>query len=125
MEAIIYLISSMLDGTEIAFLWCTHFLRYGHRTLSVFIKCWWLGVITAQLQCTVTVEEVVTVSKKHCIPVFHLLLSVQEDGFIKELSITMQLLRNCLYQNEECKVSSALRSVDSSSGSALLNFYMR
>ncbi|OWK01550.1 RTTN, partial [Cervus elaphus hippelaphus] len=26
-----------------------------------------------------------------------------EDGFIKELSIAMQLLRNCLYQNEECK----------------------
>lgn len=70
MEAIIYLISSMLDGTEIAFLWCTHFLRYGHRTLSGFIKCWWLGVITAQLQCTVTVEEGVTVSKKHCIPSF-------------------------------------------------------
>ena len=90
-----------------------------------FIKCWWLGVITAQLQCTVTVKEGVTVSKKHCIPVFHLLLSVQEDGFIKELSITMQLLRNCLYQNEECKVSRAPRSVDSSSGSALLNVYMR
>uniref|UniRef100_A0A673UZD7 Rotatin n=1 Tax=Suricata suricatta TaxID=37032 RepID=A0A673UZD7_SURSU len=27
----------------------------------------------------------------------------KEDGFIKELSIAMQLLRNCLYQNEECK----------------------
>lgn len=69
-EAIIYLISSKLDGTEIAFLWYTHFLRYGHCTLSVFIKCWWLGVITAQLQCTVTVREGVTVSKKHCIPGF-------------------------------------------------------
>ena len=32
----------------------------------------------------------------------------QEDGFIKELSIAMQLLRNCLYQNEECKVSRAI-----------------
>lgn len=31
----------------------------------------------------------------------------QEDGFIKELSIAMQLLRNCLYQNEGCKVSRA------------------
>uniref|UniRef100_A0A3Q2HYA1 Rotatin n=1 Tax=Equus caballus TaxID=9796 RepID=A0A3Q2HYA1_HORSE len=30
-------------------------------------------------------------------------LRKKEDGFIKELSITMQLLRNCLYQNEECK----------------------
>ncbi|XP_039107872.1 rotatin isoform X2 [Hyaena hyaena] len=30
-------------------------------------------------------------------------LKKQEDGFIKELSIAMQLLRNCLYQNEECK----------------------
>ncbi|XP_026639388.1 rotatin isoform X1 [Microtus ochrogaster] len=32
-------------------------------------------------------------------------LKKKEDGFIKELSITMQLLRNCLYQNEECKVA--------------------
>ncbi|XP_032943684.1 rotatin [Rhinolophus ferrumequinum] len=30
-------------------------------------------------------------------------LRKKEDGFIKELSIAMQLLRNCLYQNEECK----------------------
>ncbi|XP_013829760.2 PREDICTED: rotatin isoform X2 [Capra hircus] len=30
-------------------------------------------------------------------------LKKKEDGFIKELSIAMQLLRNCLYQNEECK----------------------
>nr|XP_051707845.1 rotatin isoform X3 [Oryctolagus cuniculus] len=30
-------------------------------------------------------------------------LKKKEDAFIKELSITMQLLRNCLYQNEECK----------------------
>uniref|UniRef100_A0A8C0WXA4 Rotatin n=1 Tax=Castor canadensis TaxID=51338 RepID=A0A8C0WXA4_CASCN len=30
-------------------------------------------------------------------------LKKKEDGFVKELSITMQLLRNCLYQNEECK----------------------
>ncbi|KAM6167804.1 rotatin isoform 2-T2 [Erethizon dorsatum] len=30
-------------------------------------------------------------------------LKKKEDGFTKELSITMQLLRNCLYQNEECK----------------------
>lgn len=34
-------------------------------------------------------------------------LKKKEDGLIKELSITMQLLRNCLYQNEECKVSTA------------------
>ncbi|KAM5219585.1 rotatin isoform 2-T2 [Hipposideros larvatus] len=27
----------------------------------------------------------------------------KEDGFIQELSVAMQLLRNCLYQNEECK----------------------
>uniref|UniRef100_G1MJ99 Rotatin n=1 Tax=Ailuropoda melanoleuca TaxID=9646 RepID=G1MJ99_AILME len=33
-------------------------------------------------------------------------LKKQEDGFIKELSTAMQLLRNCLYQNEECKCSS-------------------
>ncbi|XP_031222078.1 rotatin isoform X5 [Mastomys coucha] len=32
-------------------------------------------------------------------------LKKKEDGFIKELSIAMQLLRNCLYQNEECKVA--------------------
>ncbi|GAB1301922.1 Rotatin [Apodemus speciosus] len=32
-------------------------------------------------------------------------LKKKEDGFIKELSITMQLLRNCLYQNEECKMA--------------------
>ncbi|XP_060232941.1 rotatin [Meriones unguiculatus] len=32
-------------------------------------------------------------------------LKKKEDGLIKELSITMQLLRNCLYQNEECKVA--------------------
>ncbi|XP_068419530.1 rotatin isoform X1 [Eschrichtius robustus] len=32
-------------------------------------------------------------------------LKKKEDGFIKELSIAMQLLRNCLYQNEECKES--------------------
>uniref|UniRef100_A0A8C6DH88 Rotatin n=1 Tax=Moschus moschiferus TaxID=68415 RepID=A0A8C6DH88_MOSMO len=30
-------------------------------------------------------------------------LKKKEDGFVKELSIAMQLLRNCLYQNEECK----------------------
>ncbi|XP_036086020.1 rotatin isoform X3 [Rousettus aegyptiacus] len=30
-------------------------------------------------------------------------LKKKEDGFIKELSIAMQLLRNCLYQNEGCK----------------------
>ncbi|KAM5222136.1 rotatin isoform 2-T2 [Ctenodactylus gundi] len=30
-------------------------------------------------------------------------LKKREDGFIKELSVPMQLLRNCLYQNEECK----------------------
>ncbi|XP_060030017.1 rotatin isoform X2 [Erinaceus europaeus] len=30
-------------------------------------------------------------------------LKRKEDGFIKELSLAMQLLRNCLYQNEECK----------------------
>ncbi|XP_063087539.1 rotatin isoform X2 [Cavia porcellus] len=30
-------------------------------------------------------------------------LKKKEDGFTKELSVTMQLLRNCLYQNEECK----------------------
>ncbi|XP_049755865.1 rotatin isoform X1 [Elephas maximus indicus] len=30
-------------------------------------------------------------------------LKKKEDGFIKELSTAMQLLRNCLYQNEECK----------------------
>ncbi|EHB11609.1 Rotatin, partial [Heterocephalus glaber] len=30
-------------------------------------------------------------------------LKKKEDGFTKELSITMQLLRNCLYQNKECK----------------------
>lgn len=30
-------------------------------------------------------------------------LRKKEDGVIKELSIAMQLLRNCLYQNEECK----------------------
>ncbi|XP_010853349.1 PREDICTED: rotatin isoform X4 [Bison bison bison] len=30
-------------------------------------------------------------------------LRKKEDGFVKELSIAMQLLRNCLYQNEECK----------------------
>uniref|UniRef100_A0A8C6RDZ2 Rotatin n=1 Tax=Nannospalax galili TaxID=1026970 RepID=A0A8C6RDZ2_NANGA len=32
-------------------------------------------------------------------------LKNKEDGFVKELSITMQLLRNCLYQNEECKAA--------------------
>ncbi|XP_051019849.1 LOW QUALITY PROTEIN: rotatin [Acomys russatus] len=32
-------------------------------------------------------------------------LKKKEDGFVKELSIAMQLLRNCLYQNEECKVA--------------------
>ncbi|XP_052011428.1 rotatin [Apodemus sylvaticus] len=32
-------------------------------------------------------------------------LKKKEDGFIKELSINMQLLRNCLYQNEECKMA--------------------
>ncbi|XP_008066610.2 rotatin [Carlito syrichta] len=30
-------------------------------------------------------------------------LRKKEDGVIKELSIAMQLLRNCLYQNEDCK----------------------
>ncbi|XP_037661680.1 rotatin isoform X3 [Choloepus didactylus] len=30
-------------------------------------------------------------------------LKKKEDGFVKELSIAMQLLRNCLYQNQECK----------------------
>ncbi|XP_058532859.1 rotatin isoform X1 [Ochotona princeps] len=30
-------------------------------------------------------------------------LKKKDDGLIKELSITMQLLRNCLYQNKECK----------------------
>ncbi|KAM4841045.1 rotatin [Thomomys bottae] len=30
-------------------------------------------------------------------------LKKKEDSFTKELSTTMQLLRNCLYQNEECK----------------------
>uniref|UniRef100_A0A8C5XEA1 Rotatin n=1 Tax=Microcebus murinus TaxID=30608 RepID=A0A8C5XEA1_MICMU len=30
-------------------------------------------------------------------------LKKKEDGIIKELIIAMQLLRNCLYQNEECK----------------------
>ncbi|XP_063492703.1 rotatin isoform X2 [Symphalangus syndactylus] len=30
-------------------------------------------------------------------------LKKKEDGVIKELSLAMQLLRNCLYQNEECK----------------------
>ncbi|KFO38424.1 rotatin isoform X3 [Fukomys damarensis] len=30
-------------------------------------------------------------------------LKKKEDGFTKELSIIMQLLRNCLYQNKECK----------------------
>lgn len=56
----------------------------------------------------------ITVSKKCYIHVFNFFVSIQEDGFIKELSITMQLLRNCLYQNEECKVSRAPQSVDSS-----------
>ncbi|XP_008562647.1 PREDICTED: rotatin [Galeopterus variegatus] len=32
-------------------------------------------------------------------------LKKKEDGFIKELSSAMQLLRNCLYQNEECKAA--------------------
>lgn len=37
-----------------------------------------------------------------------LFLFKQEDGFIKELSIAMQLLRNCLYRNlKKCKVSRA------------------
>lgn len=31
----------------------------------------------------------------------------QEDGGVKELSVALQLLRNCLYQNGECKVSRA------------------
>ncbi|XP_042549459.1 rotatin isoform X1 [Dipodomys spectabilis] len=31
------------------------------------------------------------------------ILKKKEDGFTKELGTTMQLLRNCLYQNEECK----------------------
>ncbi|XP_057556109.1 rotatin isoform X3 [Hippopotamus amphibius kiboko] len=30
-------------------------------------------------------------------------LKKKEDGFVNELSVAMQLLRNCLYQNEECK----------------------
>ncbi|KAM5304036.1 rotatin isoform 1-T1 [Glossophaga mutica] len=30
-------------------------------------------------------------------------LRKKEDGFAKELGTAMQLLRNCLYQNEECK----------------------
>uniref|UniRef100_H0XCE5 Rotatin n=1 Tax=Otolemur garnettii TaxID=30611 RepID=H0XCE5_OTOGA len=30
-------------------------------------------------------------------------LKKKEEGFIKELNTAMQLLRNCLYQNEECK----------------------
>lgn len=41
----------------------------------------------------------------HCVHIFNCFLFEQEDGVIKELSIAMQLLRNCLYQNEECKVS--------------------
>lgn len=34
-----------------------------------------------------------------------LLLFEQEDGVVKELGTAMQLLRNCLYQNEDGKVS--------------------
>ncbi|ERE84326.1 rotatin [Cricetulus griseus] len=48
--------------------------------------------ITAQLNLDVLRPGKATLKKK-------------EDGFIKELSIIMQLLRNCLYQNEECKVA--------------------
>lgn len=44
---------------------------------------------------------------KHVVTVSNFFLFQQEDGFIKELSVAMQLLRNCLYQNEECKVSRA------------------
>lgn len=35
----------------------------------------------------------------------------QEDGFAKELATAMQLLRNCLYRNEGCKVSGATSQV--------------
>lgn len=50
----------------------------------------------------------------------------QEDGFIKELSIAMQLLRNCLYQNEECKVSRTMfQNFDSNAAIKQFNFYMR
>lgn len=31
----------------------------------------------------------------------------QQDGLAKELSVAMQLLRNCLYQNKDCRVSRA------------------
>ncbi|XP_007953796.1 rotatin [Orycteropus afer afer] len=37
-------------------------------------------------------------------------LRKKEDGFIKDLSTAMQLLRNCLYQNEECKAKTTLKS---------------
>lgn len=42
---------------------------------------------------------------------FSTALFEQEEGFAKELGTAMQLLRNCLYQNEECKVSGATSQV--------------
>jgi hypothetical protein len=79
-------------------------------------------MITAQLQCTVTPKEGITVSQGTAFMLFNFSVSIQEDGFIKELSITMQLLRNCLYQNEECKVSREPQTADSSSSSEWLRF---
>lgn len=46
-----------------------------------------------------------------CAHILQLLLFEQEDGFVKELSTAMQLLRNCLYRNEEGKVSSATSQI--------------
>lgn len=58
MEPIIYLSSSMLDRTEIAFVWRMHFLRYGHLSeiisLSVPSKLWWSGAVRAHWHCNVT-----------------------------------------------------------------------
>lgn len=115
MEPITYLSSSMLDRTEIAFSWWMCFLRYGHLSeiisLSAPSELWWSDTVRAWLHCDVTqrrgsdcvweVEYVIVFTFFNCF------LFKQEDGFIKDLSITMQLLRNCLYQNEECKVSRA------------------
>ena len=56
---------------------------------------------------------------------FNCFLFKQEDGFIKELSIAMQLLRNCLYQNEECKVSRASFQNFDSAVIKQFKFYMR
>lgn len=132
MELVIYLSSSVLDRTERAFSRWLRFWRCAHLSEIMSLSVHSSYAVQAQRAwLTVTGprgKELLSVKRGlcHVFPSLTCFLFQQEDGFIKELSTAMQLLRNCLYQNEECKVSRVPSpNVDSGAGAEHFNSHVR